>query len=178
MIPSPRLRPSIAARTAAPSAVIAAAAMAMAIAACDRAPLDGPPALRPGRDLCAECGMSVMEDRCSAAMLVERDDGRHHLLFDDIGCMLDHERNGGAGAIVSRFVHDYGRGGWIDATRAGYLMSESIRTPMDSWLVAFSEPEAAAAARAAHGGTILAWPELATVRKQWLVDRRPPTTSP
>ncbi len=153
---------------------LAALATVFATIGCDRAPPDGPPTLRLGRDLCAECGMSIVEDRCSAALLVERDGGRAHLLFDDIGCLLDHERHGSAGTIVGRFVHDHDDGRWIEAGIAHYLMSESIRTPMDSWLVAFAAPERARAAHERHGGVRLSWPELATVRRQWLLDRRPP----
>ncbi|MBM4111793.1 MAG: hypothetical protein FJ253_00210 [Phycisphaerae bacterium] len=153
----------------------AGALVAVALAAaCDRAPLEGPPVLRPGRDVCAECGMSVMEDRCSAATLVDRDDGRGHLLFDDIGCMLDHERDGATPPPIARFVHDHATGEWIEAERAVYLMSESIRTPMDSWLVARATMDAARDAQARHGGVVLGWSELDTVRRQWLRDRRMP----
>lgn len=154
--------------------VTACAALAASAMSCDREPLDGPPVLRPGRDLCAECGMSVMEDRCSAAILVERDDGRGHLLFDDIGCLLDHERSQPAERPIARFVHDHATGAWIPAERATYLMTDSIRTPMDSWLVAHPNTDAAHAARKRHGGVVLVWTELDTVRREWLRDRRLP----
>jgi len=149
--------------------------LACMLAACDGSPIEGPPQLRLGRDICAECGMSVVEDRCSAAMLVERPDGRAHLLFDDIGCLLDYERLHEQERIVDRFVHDHGDGAWIPASSATYLMAESIRTPMDSWLVAFTTADRARSEQERAGGSVLAWRELDTVRRQWLRDRRPPS---
>jgi len=143
-------------------------------AGCDQTPTDGPPVLRLGRDLCAECGMSVMEDRCSAATLVDRDDGRGHLIFDDIGCMLDHESGGATPPPIARFVRVHATGEWIAAERATYLMSEGIRTPMDSWLIACATVEAAEESRRQHGGVVLPWSELESARRQWLLDRRMP----
>lgn len=145
------------------------------LAGCDGSPIEGPPQLRLGRDICAECGMSVLEDRCSAAMLVERPDGRTHLLFDDIGCLLDYERQHREERIVGRFVHDHGDGTWISAPAASYLMAESIRTPMDSWLIAFTTAELARSKQEREGGSLLTWRELDTVRRQWLRDRRLPS---
>lgn len=133
------------------------AAACLAIAGCSQPPLDGPPALRVGRDECAECGMLVSEDRCSSGAIVDRDGRNEHALFDDIGCMLDARDNTeGAFRIASMFVHDHESKEWIRADRAWFMVTSSdrLRTPMGSGVVAFASPEAAEAAALKYEGCV------------------------
>lgn len=146
--------------------------LAALLAGCGERPLEGPPEIRLGRDACDHCGMMIAEDRCSAASIVVRDGERTALRFDDIGCLLDWER-GDAGEnepreVVARFVHDHETRAWIEAPNATFLMSEAFHTPMGSWIVAFTDGPAAAAARQRDGGTVFSWPELADARVRWL----------
>ena len=146
-------------------------ALTLVLAGCGRGDPDGPPTLRLGRDECAECGMMISEDRCAAALLVNGDEGRVHRVFDDIGCMLDWERAHPDEPPTARFVHDYDRAEWCEATGAGYLDGSSIRTPMASGLLAFTDRSSAERGREAHGGRVLSWDALGAARLAWL-DRR------
>lgn len=133
------------------------AGLAAALGGCERTALSGPPELRLGRDNCAECGMLIVEDRCAAAMLVETDGFREHLLFDDIGCMLARDRDTGHGSDpVARFVRDHSARSWIDADRAILVVADPdrIATPMASGLIAFgTEADATAKAVELEGTT-------------------------
>ena len=67
---------------------LAAFAAAM-LSACERREISGPPAIRLGLDGCVACGMLVMEDRCSCALLIVSDGSRKHLVFDDLGMLAE-----------------------------------------------------------------------------------------
>lgn len=129
--------------------------IAMVAASCGRPPLSGPPELHLGRDECGTCGMILNEDRCAAAMLVEQDGQRRHLVFDDIGCMLDFEPGSAPSTIIATFVRDYEERAWVDASLATYLTNEKIATPMGYGFIAFARRERAVARQAAVGGELL-----------------------
>jgi copper chaperone NosL len=57
-------------------------------------------------------------------------------------------------------VSDYTGGGWTEASKATYLISPRIKSPMGAGLAAFSTSEAAAKARGEHGGEVYDWPKL------------------
>ncbi|MBL9120621.1 MAG: nitrous oxide reductase accessory protein NosL [Phycisphaerae bacterium] len=139
--------------------------------ACGDAGPKGPPTIRLGRDECVECGMMINEDRCSAASIVEGEEGREYRLFDDIGCLLDWERDHAEEAVEIRFVRDYGTRVWCDASVAGFLDGAEVRTPMASGLLGFTDAVVAEAARANHGGQVLSWDELQAARLAWLARR-------
>ncbi|MCC6659742.1 MAG: nitrous oxide reductase accessory protein NosL [Phycisphaerales bacterium] len=130
--------------------------------------LSGPPVLRPGRDQCAECGMSIDDQRFAAALLIERDGRREYLCYDDIGCMLD-ARFGAGGDLPVReaFVHDHGSLAWVPAGEAAYLAADrdSLRTPMASGIAAFRDRAAAERAGKDMGGEVLSHDELAARRR-------------
>ena len=125
--------------------------LAVAVVACDSAPSDGPPAIAYGRDECIECGMIVTEERHAAAMRVTIDGEQRDLFFDDIGDMIEHERNAAGLQVVRRYVHDFNTAQWLDADTAWFIKSDQIRTPMGFGLLAFAdESSARAAAGAGH----------------------------
>lgn len=144
---------------------------------CNRASVSGPPEMRLGRDECGECGMLISEDRCSSAMIVEREGQRDYVLFDDIGCMLDYERESLDGAaVVDRFVHDYSTRKWVRTETAVFLAAPSDRlvTPMSSGMVAFATRPAAEAVLRMHGGVLADYHEITAVRAEWDRRRRSP----
>lgn len=145
-----------------------ASATALILTACGGEDLAGPPQLRLGRDECVECGMLISEDRCSSAMLIQQGGRREHVMFDDIGCMLDWERRGGQdAAVIDRFVHDHASRAWTSAASASFLMAdrERLPTPMGTGIVAFDSPSAAAHAQAQFGGDLLDYAALAAARR-------------
>lgn len=142
-------------------------AATLIIAGCDRAELTGPPELRLGRYQCIECGMLISEDRCSSAMVIEIDGVREHVLFDDIGCMLDYDDSDDRGSVViERYVHDYGTRAWVVADAAWFVTAapERLATPMGSGFVAFADAAAAERARGDCQGVVLHYRDLATRR--------------
>lgn len=157
-----------------PLIVGAALGVAFLLAGCGQQAEVAPPDLRLGREECAECGMLVAEDRCSSALLVELGGRRRHLVFDDIGCMIDHERAGGIeGPILGRWVHDYGTRAWVETGAATFLMAdpESLKTPMASGVVACGSRTDAEQLRKEHPGDLVDWKEL-LARTASTADRR------
>ncbi|MFN0135894.1 MAG: nitrous oxide reductase accessory protein NosL [Phycisphaerae bacterium] len=149
--------------------------------ACENKPLVGPPQLRLGRDQCHECGMIISEDRCAAALLIERDGRREHLLFDDLGCMLDVERGGlDAARVIERFARDHDTRAWIDAATATFLSApaDKLITPMASGMVGYAARSAAGASQAQYGGSILNYEALADARRAWMQARRSTSSRP
>jgi copper chaperone NosL len=132
------------------------AALAGVLGACQGPPLSGPPTLHPGRDECAQCGMIINETKCSSALLIEEGRERAHRVFDDVGCMLDYEKE--HGGILSRFVHDYASGAWIDAGAGTFLVAPEGRlaTPMGSGIIAFAQRDAAEQKQRDTGGELTA----------------------
>lgn len=146
----------------------------LSVSGCNRAELAGPPDLRLGRDECKECGMLVSEDRCSSAMLVDLDGRRKHLLFDDIGCMLDmNPAKADITSVLEIYVHDYSTKAWVRSTDAQFLFTDpkSLHTPMGSGMVAFMHRADAEAAQKQYGGQILSYDQLHAARKQFMEQR-------
>ena len=149
-------------------------------AGCIRQELSGPPELRPGRDECAECGMIINEERCSAALLVSRDGVKEHALFDDIGCLLDYAQER-PDEVLEVFVHDHTTRAWLEAERATFILADEtkLKTPMGSGIAAFADPDAAELAAREFSGRTLRHTDLAQARKDWMRERfgspdRPP----
>ncbi|MEX2217562.1 MAG: nitrous oxide reductase accessory protein NosL [Phycisphaerales bacterium] len=145
--------------------ILASTLTTLFAASCGREPLSGPPDLRLAREECAECGMLIMEDRFSAAALVEHDGHRSYAFYDDIGCLLDHEHAEGA-RVVQRLVHDAPSHRWIDAHTAAYLAAnpEKLPTPMGTGIAAYDDREGAERAKAEHGGQMLDWAGIQAAR--------------
>lgn len=146
------------------------------LAGCAREELSGPPTLRLARDECAECGMLINEDHAAAAVIIEHAGRREYLLFDDIGCLLDKERSPAiAGQVRARFVHDHDTRAWIDADAPAvrFLKADpgALPTPMGTGIGAFSNPEAADAARQKLGGEVFNFNALAEHRAAWIRER-------
>jgi copper chaperone NosL len=161
-------------RATRPFAASIFAAVLAATAACQRAELAGPPDLRLGRDQCIECGMIINEDRFSSAALALGGRGyREHYLFDDVGCMLDYEREHGEIEFIELFAHDADTRGWLRADQALFLVTDSSRilTPMGSGIAAYADQAAAIRAQSEHGGEVLSYGDLAPLRQAWVEAR-------
>jgi copper chaperone NosL len=139
---------------------------AAGLAGCSGATPEGPPEIRLGRDQCTECGMIINEDRCSCASRVDLGQGAEMALFDDIGCMLEHERLKPESKVLTRYVHDHTTRQWLEADKATFLLAESVRTPMGSGIVAYASKDAAEAAKKEHPGEVYDFAALAAARKK------------
>jgi len=138
------------------------AATLVSLAGCSRKTALEPPKVRYGEDPCIHCGMIISDERYAAASLVELPgEGIVPRLYDDIGDLIDYEREKPGEAVVKRFVHDAATKAWIDADAAVFTHSPELRTPMVSGIAAFSTRAAAEAFLKDNPGEIV---DLATLR--------------
>jgi copper chaperone NosL len=155
-------------------ALCAIAIVASLLSACGRTELSGPPTIRLGQDECAGCGMLVSEDRCSCALLVEEDRGRTHLVFDDMGCLLDYRTKHSECTIIEVFVRDYSARSWLTANTAYFLTrtNDTLTTPMGSGIVAFGSKDAAEAQGKISGGEVMQYEQVENLRREKREARR------
>ena len=128
---------------------------AITATACSQQPTDGPPVVRYGQDECIHCGMILTDERHVAALRLSDADEIRDVLFDDIGDMLEYEREQAGLIIVRRYVHDFQTRQWTDAAAAHFLVSDKIHTPMGSGIVAFAELPRGQAMQKEDGGRLL-----------------------
>lgn len=141
------------------------AAMA-AVGGCREPAALAPPTVHWGEDVCAVCSMIVTDDRFAAALAVSEggapDAGPYRtLLFDDLGCLLRHERDHPDQTVAARWVRAMQQRRWLDAGTAVYVRSDEIHTPMASGLAACADLKSARAAAERYGGEILQFHRIA-----------------
>ncbi len=128
-------------------------ALCLLLTSCGDAPTLDPPIVRWGQDVCAECGMILSDDRYAAAVVAIHDGERHEYLYDDLGEMLAHPpKTEGA---VKQWARDMRTRQWIDASRAHYIRSRTLHTPMGYGVVALNDLQDAQALRDEAGGELL-----------------------
>ena len=118
--------------------------------------------------------MLISDARCAAALLVEEGTRRRHLMYDDIGCMLDTERQGlDTVRVIDRFVTDHETRQWIGAGSAVYLIADpaSLPTPMGSGIAAFGGRAEADRANEPLRGRLFDFNGITEARKQWMEAR-------
>jgi copper chaperone NosL len=92
-------------------------------------------------DMCSFCRMAISERRF-AAEIIDQDDNA--LKFDDIGCMLHYQQAAGDKLKPAAvFVTDVDARQWLPAVDAYFVRSASVKTPMGSGIVAYSNAEKA-----------------------------------
>ena len=108
-----------------------------------------------GQTPCEGCGMIVSDQRFAAAIILEMPDGeRRPAAFDDIGCMLDYEREHHEGKVLGRFVKDVTTGHWVAADKANFVRGKSIQSPMASGIAATATVDAAEKFAADHNASV------------------------
>jgi copper chaperone NosL len=117
-----------------------------------------PEPIQYGMDGCSYCSMTIV-DRQHASEYVTRK-GKVHK-FDATECMMNKLREENPDDIALYLVTDYtDPGEWVDATKASYLISEHIPSPMGAYLSAFGNREAAERIQSANPGILLSWEDL------------------
>ncbi|PVW15866.1 nitrous oxide reductase accessory protein NosL [Marixanthomonas spongiae] len=117
-----------------------------------------------GSDNCSYCNMTIV-DRQHASQLVT-DKGRAYS-FDAIECMVNYHKEHTDQAVALYLVNDFKNPGeLIDATKATYLISPEIPSPMGANLSAFNSQQEAEKTQAEYSGERYNWEELKSVLKK------------
>lgn len=118
-------------------------AAVFALAGCGADDADGPPSVRYGDSICAECGMIISDERFATATIIDGDRGNEPLLFDDFNCQMIFESKHADLTIVDRWSHDHASSTWLHTADAWFVRSDQLRTPMASHIAAFESKEVA-----------------------------------
>lgn len=111
-----------------------------------------------GSDGCHFCRMTIVDKQHAAQIMTKK--GRTYS-FDASECMLNHLKEIDQTTIAIFLVNDYSKpGATIDATKATYLISRNIPSPMGEYITAFASMDAAKYAQEENQGELLTWVEL------------------
>lgn len=133
--------------------------LVLTFAGCDRTPQEiTTPTVHFGQDVCAKCAMIISDERFAGAIGMRKNGRVVHLLFDDVGEMLEYAP--GEYEEIRWYATDAATREWLDAKTAVFLRSDSLVTPMGSGIGAYSTTAAATRAQEDHGGTILIFTDL------------------
>lgn len=81
--------------------------------------------------------------------------------FDAIECMVDYLKDNDQQEYAFYLVRDFNQPeDWQDATKAHYLISNAIPSPMGAYLSAFKNVEGAIEMRESKGGEVYDWEDL------------------
>ncbi len=139
--------------------IVVLCVLALLLVGCSRGQTEiKPPDIRYGEDKCADCDMIISEPRFAAAAVHEVGNGTYeNLLFDDIGDLLRYMKAHPDLKYVASYVHDYDTEAWVDATKATFVHSAEVRTPMASGLLASDTAAKAQALATKFNGTVMDW---------------------
>jgi copper chaperone NosL len=111
-----------------------------------------------GTDSCDFCQMTIVDQQHAAQYVTKK--GKQ-FRFDAIECMLNDLSEKGMENLALLRVADYSRPGEMtDATRATYLISPEIKSPMGANLSSFSRYQDAEEVHGAHSGELYNWKEM------------------
>lgn len=113
-----------------------------------------------GTDDCAHCKMKIVDQRYGSEIVTSK--GKVYM-FDAIECMVEyiHEKNIEMPNLKFVLITPYNTPGNLsDATKATYLRSAKMPSPMAAYLTAFSEKEIANEFHTKNGGVLYSWNEL------------------
>ena len=118
----------------------------------------GPKPIDYGADGCHFCSMTIVDRQHAAEYVTHK--GKAFKL-DATECMLNQLKEVDSTSIALFLVNDYTNPGeLVDATKATYLISEHIPSPMGAYLSAFSSKEEAEKVHNSNTGQLLIWAEL------------------
>jgi len=111
-----------------------------------------------GKDGCHFCRMTIV-DRQHATQLVTKKGKVFN--FDAMECMINYTKEIDTNKVELYLCNHYtAPEELIDATKATFLISEGIPSPMGAFLTAFDTEESAIKAKEEHGGVLYTWKEL------------------
>jgi copper chaperone NosL len=111
-----------------------------------------------GSDVCHYCSMTIVDKQHAAEYVTKK--GRA-FKFDSIECMINGLTEVDRTEISLYLVNDYGLPGeLIDASKATFLVSKNIPSPMGAFLSAFGNHEHAKLVQEEQSGQLFGWEEL------------------
>ena len=117
-----------------------------------------PKAINYGADGCHYCKMTIV-DKIHAAEIVTKK-GKVYT-FDATECMVNFKKEFDTSEIKLYLSNNYNEPeALIDATKATFLISKNIPSPMGAYLSAFKTKNEALMVQSEKGGTIYSWQEL------------------
>lgn len=124
----------------------------------------GPTPIVYGSDGCSYCKMTIV-DKTHAAEIVTTKNKAYK--FDATECMVNFMDDFDTSEIELYLSNNYSKPETlIDATKATFLVSKNIPSPMGAFLSAFKNKSDAEKVRAEKDGTLYTWNELLTHLKQ------------
>jgi nitrous oxidase accessory protein len=119
----------------------------------------GPGRIVYGGDACGHCHMTIADPRFAAQLITPK--GKV-LAFDDVGCLVMYARTLPADqAPFAVWVNDYlSPDSLLEGTRAVFLQTDRVATPMASHLLALRPGARADSIRTALGGRLLSWQDV------------------
>lgn len=106
---------------------------------------------------CVHCNM-VIKDKLHKAQVITP--AQKKLNFDAIECLLNYSKTQKEASFIKQLVADYLTGELINATKATYLISSEIKSPMGANLSAFKDKEAAKKNQKTKTGKLFTWKEI------------------
>ncbi len=111
-----------------------------------------------GSDACHYCSMTIVDKQHAAQYVTKK--GKV-FKFDSIECMMNDLKEVDDTELAMYLVNGYDNpGNLIDATKATYLISENIPSPMGEFLSVFENKEAADMVQSEQTGELFTWQEL------------------
>jgi copper chaperone NosL len=111
-----------------------------------------------GEDACHYCTMTIVDHQHAAQIVTDK--GKAYK-FDAIECMLNYLKENKDINPELFLVNDFmNPGQLIDATKATYLISKNIPSPMGKYLSAFQTKEAADKTKIKYEGKLYTWEEI------------------
>lgn len=109
-----------------------------------------------GTDACSYCDMTIVDPKHASQVVTKK--GKNYK-YDAVECMVHHLQDALADQpIALTLVADFDNPGELtDAAKAGYLVSEEIKSPMGANLASFKNEEKAKAAQQLYNGKTYSW---------------------
>lgn len=118
----------------------------------------GPKSIDYGHVGCHFCSMTIVDQQHAAQLVTQKGKVFN---FDAIECMLNQLKKEDQSEIALFLVNDYEQPGeLVDATKATYLISENVPSPMGEYLSAFANEQTAINIKNEQGGTLYTWSEI------------------
>ena len=111
-----------------------------------------------GKDACHFCNMNIVDQQHAAEIVTDKGKA---FKFDALECMMRDITKRNEEEIAHFLMTDYlTPGKLVDATKATYLISEAIPSPMGANLTGFESNEKAVETQQEKGGTVYSWDSL------------------